>query len=132
MAGRTASARPEGKDRTTTVQEMKDVVRAFCEARDWDQFHDPKELAIAISTEAAELLDIARFKSKDELVELLKTPGGRERVEDEVADVLYFVLRFAQMNGIELAAALKAKLAKNEKKYPVHKARGSNKKYTEL
>lgn len=111
---------------------MTGKVRRFCEERDWNQFHNPKDLAIGISTEANELLDIFRFKSDDQMTEIFTDPMKREHVEEEIADTLFFVLRFAQMNDIDLVEALDRKLAKNAEKYPVEKAKGSNEKYTEL
>lgn len=107
-------------------------VQEFCEVRDWDQFHNPKELAIGMSTEANELLDIFRFKSEEDMKEIMSNPEKREQVIDELADVLFFVLRFAQMNDIDLEDGLSKKINKNASKYPVEKVRGSNKKYTEL
>jgi len=117
-------------DNISTIQDLKDLVRGFCEERDWDQFHTQKDLAIGISTEANELLQIFRFKNKEEMKELMHSKK-RNEVEEELADVLYFVLRFAQMNNIDLSSSLKAKISKNSEKYPIAKVRGSNKKYNE-
>ena len=111
---------------------MMDRIQKFCSDRDWDQFHDPKELAIGLITESSELLEIFRFQSKEQAMDLLNQPSKREAIEDEVADVFFFVLRFAAMNGIDLGSVLERKILKNEKKYPVEKARGSNRKYTEF
>lgn len=105
-------------------------VRNFCEEREWDRFHNPKELAIGISTEANELLQIFRFRSEQDMEELMSS-DKRTEAEEELADVLYFVLRFAQMNDIDLSRALSDKLKKNEKKYPAEKVKGCNKKYNE-
>lgn len=107
-------------------------VQAFCQARDWDQFHSPDQLAIGLATESAELLALFRFKTPVQVAELMASTLGRERVSDELADVYFFLLRFAQMNAIDLSAALDAKLAKNELKYPVERSRGKNLKYDEL
>lgn len=114
-----------------TVKELMDTVRAFCEERDWDQFHNPKDLAIGISTEANELLDIFRFKGAEDMRQIFNHPEKREHVEEELADVLFFVLRFAQRNQIDLKQALEMKMAKNAKKYSVEVAKGNNKKYNE-
>ncbi|MBR6204888.1 MAG: nucleotide pyrophosphohydrolase [Candidatus Methanomethylophilaceae archaeon] len=119
-------------DSVATVSSLKEEVRAFCEERDWDRYHNPKDLAIGMVTEASELLDIFRFKSLEECQGILSDPGRREHVEEEVADVLYFVLRFAQMNGIDLSCALESKIRKNAEKYPAGLSRGKNLKYTEL
>ena len=119
-------------DEDTTIEQLKNMVKSFCEERDWDQFHNPKDLAIGVSTEAAELLEIFRFKSKEQINEILKDIKKREAVGEELADVLYFLLRFCQMNGFDLSEEFAKKTKKNEEKYPVDKAKGSNKKYTEL
>jgi NTP pyrophosphatase (non-canonical NTP hydrolase) len=119
-------------DASTTLAALKDIVRAFCEARDWDRFHGPRDLAIGVVTEAAELLDRFRFKDDVECAALLADPAGRDRVEHELADTLFFLLRFAQRNGMDLTTALERKLALNAERYPIAKARGSNRKYTEL
>lgn len=115
-----------------TVKCLTDKVQKFCEDRDWDQFHNPKDLAIGISTEANELLDIFRFKSEEEMKAIIKDDKKKERVEDELADTLFFILRFAQMNQIDLGNILERKITKNNKKYPVEKIKGKNLKYTEL
>jgi NTP pyrophosphatase (non-canonical NTP hydrolase) len=119
-------------DNRKTVNELKTAVQQFCEVRDWDQYHGPKDLAIGIVTEAAELLDHFRFKSEVEARKYLSNPKKRSEVEDEVADTLFMLLRFAQMYGIDLTKALKRKMRHNNRKYPVHKSKGSNKKYTDL
>ena len=115
-----------------SVKTLMDAVRAFCEERDWDQFHTPKELAIGISTEANELLEIFRFMTDEQQAALLRDAKSREHIEDELADTAFFVLRFAQMNGIDLGQALERKIAKNAKKYPVETCRGKNQKQSEL
>ena len=117
-------------DNKTTLEELKNEVKNFCEKRDWDQFHNPKELAIGISTEANELLQIFRFKSEEDMKKMMESEK-REEIEEELADVLYFVLRFAQMNNIDLSSAVLNKIEKNDKKYPADKAKGCNKKYNE-
>jgi len=99
-------------DKKVTIEELKNKVKEFCENRDWDQFHNPKELAIGISTEANELLQIFRFKSEDDMKKLMSS-DKRVEVEEELADVLYFVLRFAQMNEIDLSSAVVNKIEKN-------------------
>ena len=115
-----------------TVKELIDKVRTFCEERDWDQYHNPKDLAIGISTEANELLDIFRFKSIDDMNEIMSNEIKREHVEEELADVFFFVLRFAQMNHIDLKDALEMKMEKNARKYPAELVKGKNIKYNEI
>ena len=119
-------------DGTTNLELLKERVREFCEARDWDQFHNPKDLAIGVVTEAAELLEIFRFKSEGESEELMKDPETREKAAMEMADVLFMLLRLAQKYGFDLTQSLLKKLAINEERYPVEKARGRNVKYDKL
>ena len=117
-------------DNESNLNELKKIVQKFCEDRDWDQFHSPKELSIALSTESAELLEIFRYKNDDQIKEIMNGPK-REDVEDEVADALFCVLRFAQMNNIDLSTALVKKVEKSTKKYPVDLVKGKNNKYNE-
>ncbi len=117
--------------KTGELAQLSSLIEAFCTARDWDQFHSPKDIAIGMVTESAELLDLFRFKSAEESQEMLANQATREKVSDELADVFYWVLRFAQTNGFELSESLIAKMKKNEVKYPVEKARGNNRKYTD-
>ncbi|MEM3593038.1 MAG: nucleotide pyrophosphohydrolase [Candidatus Micrarchaeia archaeon] len=112
--------------------ELEEEIKHFCEERDWDKFHGAKDLAIGISTEAAELLEHFRFKSETEVEEMFKNKEKRDEIAEEMADVLYFLLRLSQKYDIDVAYELKKKLEKNRKRYPVEKAKGSNKKYTEL
>lgn len=112
-------------------EELNTEVREFCEKRDWDQYHTPKDLAIGLVTESSELLELFRFKDSTEQSELLAEPAKREEVEDEVADILFFMLRFADIYDIDLETALARKLEKNRKRYPEEEYKGSNKKYDE-
>jgi len=118
------------KDTKTTINDAKAMVQKFCLDRNWDQFHTPKELAIGIASEAGELLQHFRFKSNAQSHDLLNTKKGA-LIKEELADVFYFILRFAQLNNIDLADELEKKIAKNAIKYPIEKARNSNKKYDE-
>jgi NTP pyrophosphatase (non-canonical NTP hydrolase) len=118
-------------DDKITINELKDKVRLFCEERDWDQYHNPKELSIGLITEAAELLDHFRFKSTEQMNSLLKNESKKQEINDELADCLFFILRFAQMNNVDLVSALEKKLKKNNEKYPVNIVKGLNKKYNE-
>jgi NTP pyrophosphatase (non-canonical NTP hydrolase) len=119
-------------DETTTIAELKRRVKQFCDDREWDQFHGPKDLAIGIVTEAAELLSEFRFLTSDQGVQALSDPAKRIAIENELADVMFFILRLAQRFGIDLDDSTRRKLESNAAKYPVEKARGRNLKYTEL
>ncbi len=116
-------------DRETTVEELKQLVKRFCDERDWEQYHNPKDLAIGMATESSELLDIFRFRDPEEV---MSDPARLEHVKQELSDVFYFVLRFAQTNGIDLSEELPRKIALNAEKYPVEPSKGRNLKYDEL
>lgn len=118
--------------KTSDLQALTTQISAFCKERDWDQFHNPKDLAIGVVTEAGELLDLFRFKDLSEIKARLKDKKFRESFEDEMADVFFFLLRLAERAEVDLPQALKRKMKKNAAKYPVSKSRGSNRKYTEL
>jgi len=111
----------EQDDRQTTLAQVKSWVQKFCEARDWDPYHGPKDLAIGVVTEGSELLEIFRFVGEKDLPKMMQDQGVRAQIADELADSLYFILRFAQLYDFDLAQALSQKLEKNEKKYPVEK-----------
>jgi NTP pyrophosphatase (non-canonical NTP hydrolase) len=119
-------------DNFSKIEDLKKIIRDFCELRDWDQYHNPKDLAIGLITESSELLEHFRFKSNAEMEEMFKNPEKKTAISEEVADAFYFILRFAQKYNIDLSDAIEKKMAKNEQKYPVEKAKGSNKKYNEL
>jgi len=118
-------------DHEATIAALEALVERFGTERDRDRFHGPKDLAGGVVTEAAELLELFRFRSDDEVAALLAGPEW-ERVEHELADVTFFVLRMAERLGIDLTAAFLRKLELNARRYPVDKARGSNRKYTEI
>jgi NTP pyrophosphatase (non-canonical NTP hydrolase) len=118
-------------DQETTIESLKNQVKTFCEAREWDQFHSLKDLAIGVSTEANELLELFRFINENEIDEKLKDPVFKNRVEQELADVFFFILRIAQKNHLDLTQVFSRKMRSNAEKYPVEKARASNKKYNE-
>ena len=119
-------------DDKTNIKQLKEMVKAFCEERDWDQYHNAKDLAIGIITESSELLEHFRFKSTKEVDDLFKEKIKKEEISEELADVLFFILRFAEKYHIDLSDELEKKLDKNAEKYPIEKSRGYNKKYNEL
>jgi len=102
-------------------------VLKFRDDRDWRQFHTPKDLAISMSLEAAELLELFQWSGGD-----LECAGKREKLRDELADVLSYCILMADVCGFDLDEIMNEKVSKNEAKYPVEKARGSAAKYTEL
>ncbi|HAY22061.1 MAG TPA: nucleotide pyrophosphohydrolase [Desulfobacterales bacterium] len=104
----------------------------FRQQRAWGPFHTPKNLAMAIGIEAAELQELFLWKKDDEIVELLSGDSYKTRIQDELADIFIFLLYLGEAVGIDLSEAMKAKLIKNEEKYPVAKSFGNSKKYSEL
>jgi NTP pyrophosphatase (non-canonical NTP hydrolase) len=102
----------------------------FRDARDWKQFHRPKDLALSLVLEATEVLELFQWKSEQEALDVVR--DKKEDLGDELADVFYWVLLMSEDFGIDLEEALIKKLEKNEAKYPVEKSKGSSKKYTEL
>lgn len=115
---------------STRIEDLTAEIRAFRDARDWRQFHNPKELAIAITAEAGELLQ--HFVWQDAAQSERRVTDRRSEIESEIADVAILLFELADNSGIDLAAAMRSKLARNEERYPVNKAKGSNKKYNEL
>ncbi|MCC7486740.1 MAG: nucleotide pyrophosphohydrolase [Burkholderiales bacterium] len=115
---------------TDRLDELRARLAAFVAARDWDQFHNPKNLAMALAGEAGEVLEHFQWLSFDEAANL--PAQAREEIALECADVLLFLLRLADRLDIDLAAAAQRKLALNEKKYPVEKSRGRATKYDKL
>ena len=112
------------------MQETIARIRKFRDDRDWKQFHNPKDLAVSISIEAAELLELFQWKTGEESARL--AAENRERVSEEIADVAIYLIELADITGIDLAKAIDAKLEKNAQKYPVDKSRGRSTKYTDL
>mgnify|MGYP002830343271 CR=1 FL=1 len=119
-------------DQTCTIAQLKDQIRHFVEERDWEQFHTPKDLAIGLSVEAAELLEHFRFRSDEEIEDRLRDEARRAEIGHELADVLYFVLLMSANLGYDVSMILRDKLELSARKYPVDQARGVNVKYTEL
>jgi NTP pyrophosphatase (non-canonical NTP hydrolase) len=112
------------------LTQLRDVLREFAAERDWDQFHSPKNLASALSVEAAELLEIFQWLSEPESRHL--SPEQLTRARDEMADVLNYLVRLADKLDVDLLDAARDKVRKNAEKYPADKARGSARKYSEL
>lgn len=117
-------------DRQSTLEDLRDALRRFASERDWDQFHSPKNLAIALSVEAAELLE--HFQWTPEADSAVLASNQQAKVREEVADVLLYLIRLADKLDINLLAAAHEKILINAAKYPVAKSLGSSKKYTEL
>ena len=113
-----------------TIDQLTQRVLRHRDERQWAQFHTPKELAISLCVESAELLSILQWKTGDDLDRVVAAKHAQ--IQDELADVLHSVLLLASDLKVDLAAALEQKLVKDAEKYPVHKAKGRNTKYTDL
>lgn len=109
---------------------LRDAMRRFAAEREWDKFHSPKNLAAALSVEAAELLE--HFQWLDEVQSRQLPPERRAKVAEEMADVLLYLVRLADKLDVDLEAAALAKMQRNAEKYPVEKSRGHSRKYDEL
>ena len=109
------------------IEELVAKVNQFSDARDWRQYHNEKDFAISISLEANELLELFQWQDSTKVVQT-----KQERLKEELADVLIYSLMMADNLQFDVGQIIEEKLAKNAQKYPVEKARGSNKKYTEL
>ncbi len=119
-------------DPTTTLADLKTRVLAFARERDWEQFHAPKNLSMALAAEAGELMEHFLWTTPEQSAAVAKDPAKRRKIEDELADVVIYALEFANIAGMDVAAAIERKMADNAKKYPVEKSRGRSDKYTEL
>ena len=114
----------------TEFESLREQLRDFATARDWDQFHSPKNLAMALSVEAAELLEVFQWLTEEQ--SRSPTPEAHAAASDEIADVLLYLIRLSDALGVDPIAAARRKLVANAEKYPVDKARGNSRKYTEL
>jgi len=117
-------------DTTTTINDIKTKIKTFVEARDWNQFHDPKNVSMLIATEAAELLEIFRWVESSQADKLAEEK--RLEVEHEAADVLFGVLLLCNRCNIDISKALEEKMKVNAKRYPAEKIKGKALKYTEI
>ena len=110
-------------DRATPLQEIKDVVRQFVTERDWSQFHSPKNLSMALSVEASELMEIFQWVETD-ISRDVDAMGQRKQVEEELADIFCYTLAIANELDIDLASAFQQKMIKNRQKYPAETFKG--------
>lgn len=119
-------------DSTTTLAELKSRLLAFARERDWEQFHAPKNLSMALAAEAGELMEHFLWITPEASRALVVDPVKRAKIAEELADVVIYALEFANVAQIDVAAAIESKMAANSLKYPVEKAKGRSDKYTEL
>jgi NTP pyrophosphatase (non-canonical NTP hydrolase) len=112
------------------IEDLTKRILAFRDARNWKQFHNPKDMALSLVLEAAEVMEHFQWKNKEEMESYVKT--NKKDIGEELADVLYWVLLMSNDLKIDVSSALQEKLKKNEEKYPVKKAKGKHVKYDKL
>jgi dCTP diphosphatase len=122
----------EINDTTTTISELKSKVLAFVRERDWEQFHAPKNLSMALAAEAGELMEHFLWATTEQSIAVVNDPVKRAKIAEELADVVIYAIEFANASGLDISASIASKMAANAKKYPVEKSRGKSDKYTEL
>jgi len=110
---------------------IEESVAQFARDRDWDQFHTPKNLILAATAEMGELAEVLQWKSDEEVASFLKSDEGKNKLSEEVADVVIYLIRLCQKSEISLVNAISDKLLVNSKKYPIDLSRGNSKKYSE-
>jgi NTP pyrophosphatase (non-canonical NTP hydrolase) len=115
-----------------SLDDLRRRVVRFRDERNWRRFHNPKDLAISISLEAAELLEKFQWRDADEVLEVAADAESREEIGDEMADIMILLLSASDALGIDLHDATVRKLGKNARKYPVEKAKGNARKYDRL
>jgi dCTP diphosphatase len=120
------------KPRLIEVQALAQALSTFARERDWEQFHSPKNLVMALTGEVGELAEVFQWMTDHESKGAASNPKTAQAVQDELADVLLYLVRLADVLGVDLNAAVQAKIRTNAIKYPADKARGSSAKYTEI
>ncbi|MCJ8205194.1 nucleotide pyrophosphohydrolase [Pseudomonas sp. RGM2987] len=114
------------------VEKLAASLQRFADDRDWQQFHSPKNLLLALTGEMGELCEIFQWMSEADSVAAAKHPSTAQAVKDELADVLMYLVRLSSVLGVDLNEAVTSKLALNAQKYPVDKAKSTSKKYDQL
>lgn len=114
------------------ISRLADALQRFADDRDWQQFHSPKNLLLALTGETGELCEIFQWMSEADAKEAAKRPETAQAVRDELADVLMYLVRLSSVLGVDLNDAVTSKLALNGQKYPVDKAKSTSKKYDQL
>jgi NTP pyrophosphatase (non-canonical NTP hydrolase) len=112
------------------IKKLTERILAFRDAREWKQFHNPKDMALSLVLEAAEVMEHFQWKNTEEINDYVKV--AKDDIGEELADVIYWVLLMSSDLDIDIKAALEDKMSKNEAKYPVEKARGKHTKYNQL
>ena len=111
-------------DKSTTITELKKIVEDFVKERDWSQFHNPKNLSMALAIEASELMDIFKWNTNQECESMMSEKNTRQDATDALADIMIYALAFSNRNNINISSAIEKKMIKNRKKYPTEKFKG--------
>ncbi|MCF7900053.1 nucleotide pyrophosphohydrolase [Candidatus Babeliales bacterium] len=117
-------------DKKTTIEDLKNIMKQFVSERDWDQFHTPKNLSMALSAEAAELMELFLWCESSQSYKV--ADEKRQAASDELSDIVMYAIAFCNTTGIDLSSAIESKMEQNRKKYSVEKCKGKCLKYTEL
>ena len=117
---------------SSNFDDLDGLIKQFSIDRDWDQFHTPKNLLVALVAEMGELSEVVLWKSDKDLEHYLSSSEGKEKISEEIADVAIYLIRLCQKLDIDLLEIIKSKMDKNNVKYPVDKSKGNSKKYTDL
>jgi len=119
-------------DKTTNIADIKARITKFIKERDWTKYHNPKDIAISISIEASELLELFQWTKEQDAKEITSNPKKRQNIADELADIIIYCLSLSIAADIDVSQAISEKIDKNIAKYPVDKIKGDYKKYTEI
>ena len=122
----------EPQDNEVKLQELKDEIQAFASERDWEQFHTPKNLSMAIAAEAAELMEHFLWHEGKQSFDVLQDPKKHQEIAEELADIIIYSMEFANITKLDIATIIRDKMKSNAEKYPVEKAKGRADKYTDL
>ena len=117
---------------SSNFDEIDALIKQFSVDRDWDQFHTPKNLLVALAAEMGELSEVVLWKSDQDLEKYLLSDEGKEKISEEIADVAIYLIRLCQKLNVNLLELIQSKMDSNNAKYPVDKSKGNSKKYTEL
>ena len=120
------------QDNEVKLQELKDEIQAFASERDWEQFHTPKNLSMAIAAEAAELMEHFLWHEGKQSFDVLQDPKKHQEIAEELADIIIYSMEFANITKLDIATIIRDKMKSNAEKYPVEKAKGRADKYTDL
>lgn len=119
-------------DRKTSIYQLKQLIQDFVDERDWRKYHNPKDLAISIAIEAAELMELFQWVSERKVEKVLEDAERFTRLEEELADIIILCFNLANVLDVDVAKAVRKKVEKNRAKYPVDLVKGNYKKYTQL